>query len=68
MDTLYVIIIALAAYAVGFKNGRSYEVEEASVKAAQARVSDFVIGHSSYVTEEDLYLVNEELREAALNR
>jgi len=68
MDTLYVIIIAVAAYAVGFKNGGSYEAEEANVKAAQSRVSDFVIGHSSYVTEEDLELVNEELREAALNR
>lgn len=68
MDTLYVIIIAVAAYAVGFLNGDQYGVDNMRRNAAQVRVSDFVIGHSSYVTEEDLELVNEELREAALNR
>jgi hypothetical protein len=68
MDTLYVIIIAVAAYAVGFKNGGSYANEEAAKMSAQVRVSDYVIGYSNTVTEEDLALVNPELREAALEK
>ena len=68
MDTLYVLLLVGAAYAVGFLNGDQYGVDNMRRNAAQVRVSDFVIGQTSYVTEEDLNLVNPELREAALNR
>ena len=68
MDTLYVLLLVGAAYAVGFLNGDQYGVDNMRRNAAQVRVSDFVIGQTSYVTEEDLALVNAELREAALNR
>ena len=68
MDTLYVLLLVGAAYAVGFLNGDQYGVDNMRRDAAQVRVSDFVIGQTSYVTEEDLNLVNPELREAALSR
>ena len=68
MDTLYVLLLVGAAYAVGFLNGDQYGVDNMRRNAAQVRVSDFVIGQTSYVTEEDLNLVNPELREAALSR
>jgi hypothetical protein len=68
MDTLYVLLLVGAAYAVGFLNGDQYGVDNMRRDAAQVRVSDYVIGYSNTVTEEDLALVNPELREAALEK
>lgn len=64
----YIIMAFGAIFTLGFLWGDQCGVERARIFEAHVRVSDYVIGDSDYVTEEDLAMVTPELREAALRR